>query len=189
MGARRARRLRGDRGVGARAAVRPGRALGAALAIFIAFRNNASFARWNEARTAWQAFARLVAERLATTPTPRQYAYFTRRFVLLFAALAPFGLLSVVPDAIWWAAPLALALSGVLILMEVTGTATDEPFAGAVTDVPLAVVAEPADGHADMHPLARHADPPASWPPAHDEIGTKSPQLQIGGRPWTSARP
>lgn len=141
MGARRARRLRGDRGVGARAAVRPGRALGAALAIFIAFRNNASFARWNEARTAWQAFARLVAERLATTPTPRQYAYFTRRFVLLFAALAPFGLLSVVPDAIWWAAPLALALSGVLILMEVTGTANDEPFAGAVTDVPIATIA------------------------------------------------
>lgn len=232
-------------------------ALGAALAIFIAFRNNASFARWNEARAAWQsilvasraltrqvvastrnaaaggtvpedearalareialrqaAFARLVAgqvrapvdwgavaalvtadelaalraagnpaslalqaqavrikdgiragalgqfdpismepqlvalqqaqgvaERIATTPTPRQYAYFTRRFVLLFAALAPFGLLSVVPDAIWWAAPLALALSGVFIIMEVTGTANDEPFAGAVTDVPIATIA------------------------------------------------
>jgi hypothetical protein len=51
------------------------------------------------------------------------------------------------------------------------------------------MVAEAADGHADMHPLALHADPPASWPPAHDEIGTKSPRLQIGGRPWISARP
>lgn len=29
-------------------------ALGAALAIFVAFRNNTAFARWNEARVAWQ---------------------------------------------------------------------------------------------------------------------------------------
>lgn len=232
-------------------------ALGAALAIFVAFRNNTSFGRWNEARTAWQsilvasraltrqivasttnaaaagtvsdtdaralareiglrqaAFARLVAgqlrgpvdweavnrlvpgdelprlrgadnaatlalqtqavrikdgiragtlgqfdpistepqlvalgqaqgvaERIATTPTPRQYAYFTRRFVLLFAALAPFGLLSVVGDATWMVAPIALVLSGVFIVMEVTGTANDEPFAGAVTDVPVTTIA------------------------------------------------
>jgi ion channel-forming bestrophin family protein len=29
--------------------------LGSAMAIFVAFRNNASFARWWDARTAWQA--------------------------------------------------------------------------------------------------------------------------------------
>ena len=36
-------------------------ALGAALAIFIAFRNNTAFGRWNEARSAWQGV--LVASR------------------------------------------------------------------------------------------------------------------------------
>ena len=39
-------------------------ALGAALAIFIAFRNNTAFGRWNEARSAWQGV--LVASRVQT---------------------------------------------------------------------------------------------------------------------------
>jgi putative membrane protein len=38
--------------------------LGAALAIFVAFRNNSAFARWNEARSAWQTV--LVASRTLT---------------------------------------------------------------------------------------------------------------------------
>jgi putative membrane protein len=231
--------------------------LGAALAIFVAFRNNTSFARWNEARTAWQsvlvacrvlarqlvaatdnaaesgtarrdaadrfaretvlrlaAFGHLLAgrirgpvdweragalveadeadalrradnpanvllrrqsvrikdgirdgvlgqfdpislepqlsalaaaqgtiERIRWTPTPRQSAYFTRRLVELFAVVAPFGLLSLVPTAIWWTTPLALVLSGAFIVMAVTGAANDEPFAGRVTDVPIATIA------------------------------------------------
>jgi ion channel-forming bestrophin family protein len=78
-----------------------------------------------------------VIERIKHTPTPSQYDYFTRRFVELFAMLAPFGLLSVVPNAIWWTVPLALVLSGVYIIMAVTGQANDEPFAGRFTDVPM----------------------------------------------------
>jgi len=35
-----------------------------------------------------------VVERIATTPTPRQYDYFTRRTIGLFSLLAPFGVLS-----------------------------------------------------------------------------------------------
>lgn len=38
--------------------------LGAALAIFVAFRNNSAFARWNDARAAWQSV--LVAARTRT---------------------------------------------------------------------------------------------------------------------------
>jgi putative membrane protein len=229
-------------------------ALGAALAIFIAFRNNTAFGRWNEARSAWQgvlvasrvfsrqilaaadnaiatgmdpeltsrlarelvlrqvAFGYLLAERvrprsplaladlladteltavsasidpptallarqsirikdairagvlgqfdpislepqlaalstaqgaierIKNTPTPRQYEYLTRRFVQVFAVLVPFGVLSLVPGAIWWTIPLSLVLSGVFIMMAVTGTANDEPFSGRVTDVPIAAV-------------------------------------------------
>lgn len=215
--------------------------LGAALAIFVAFRNNSAFARWNDARAAWQTtlvasrtltrqiiastrhaaasgtitgnqateaqqqigglvieFAwtlaaatrptrpvssahrtgrapdavlidiataikdgirtgalgqfdpistepQLVAlntaqgtiERIATTPTLRQYDYFTRRLVELFALVAPFALLGLVPDAVWLATPLALILAGTFVVLAVTGAANDEPFANRVTDVPI----------------------------------------------------
>ena len=218
--------------------------LGAALAIFVAFRNNSAFARWNEARAAWQTvlvasrtltrqvmasthaairtgmvadhqghelrariadllveFAwslaaatrpmrpvpearvvdrrpdvvlvdiasaikdaigtgalgqfdpiatepQLVAlgsaqgtiERIATTPTPRQYDYFTRRLIALFALVAPFAVVGLVPDAPWLATPLALLLSGTFIVLAVTGAANDEPFSGTVTDVPIETV-------------------------------------------------
>lgn len=55
--------------------------------------------------------------------------------------MAPFALLSLLPTAIWWTTPLALALSGTFIVMAVTGAANDEPFAGRVTDVPIATIA------------------------------------------------
>lgn len=218
--------------------------LGAALAIFVAFRNNSAFARWNEARAAWQTvlvasrtltrqvvasthaamragtvtdqeahglrariadllveFAwslaaatrpmrpvpvspevarrpdvvlveiasaikdaigtgalgqfdpiatepQLVAlgsaqgsiERIATTPTLRQYDYFTRRLIALFALIAPFAVVGLVPDAVWLTTPLALLLSGTFIVLAVTGAANDEPFSGSVTDVPIETV-------------------------------------------------
>jgi putative membrane protein len=81
-----------------------------------------------------------VLERIATTPTPRQYDYFTRVFVLAYAALVPFGLLSLLPDAPWLVVPLALILAGVFVVMAVVGAANDEPMAGTVTDVPLHAV-------------------------------------------------
>jgi ion channel-forming bestrophin family protein len=81
-----------------------------------------------------------VIERIKHTPTPRQYDYFTRRFVELFSVLVPFGLLSLVPNAIWWVVPLSLVLSGVYIIMAVTGQANDEPFEGRFTDVPMAAL-------------------------------------------------
>jgi putative membrane protein len=78
-----------------------------------------------------------VIERIATTPTPRQYDYFTRRTIQLFALLVPFGLLGLLPGVPWLVPPLALAVSGSFIVLAVTAAANDEPFAGAVTDVPI----------------------------------------------------
>jgi putative membrane protein len=79
-------------------------------------------------------------QRIATTPTPRQYAYFTRLFVLLFAAVTPFALLGLVPERPWLTIPMALVLAGVFIVMVVTGQANDEPFSGTVTDIPVATI-------------------------------------------------
>ncbi len=235
----------------------PVAAIGAALAIFIAFRNNSAFGRWMEGRAAWQAmlvasraitrqviastdnalalgeidpptaeryrrettsllsaFARSVAapyrpalatataaptlltaelgvlikrgirdgalgqfdpialepqlaalnnaqgtiERIASTPTLRQYDYFTRRFVELFAVLAPFAIIGLVPDRVWWTVPLSIAVAGVFVIMAVTGAANDEPFSGTVTDVPIAAVCAEIDH--DLAVLVGDPDPP-----------------------------
>lgn len=93
-----------------------------------------------EPQLAALATAQGAMERIATTPTPRQYDYFTRRFVEVFAALIPFGLLSLPLGSIWWAIPLSVILSGIFIVMAVTGSANDEPFANRVTDVPMETV-------------------------------------------------
>jgi ion channel-forming bestrophin family protein len=108
------------------------------------------------------ASAQGALERLATTPTPRQYDYFTRTFVLAYAALVPFGLLSLPPDSPWLVLPLTLILTGVFVVMAVVGAANDEPMAGAVTDVPVhAVRREVERDAADALDLDR---PPALQP-------------------------
>jgi putative membrane protein len=106
-----------------------------------------------------------TVERIATTPTLRQYDYFTRRAVLLFALVAPFATVGLVPEQAWLAAPLSLALSGTFIVLAVTGAANDEPFASVVTDVPIdAVCAELAHdvlataGEAELPALAQPVD-------------------------------
>jgi putative membrane protein len=241
--------------------------LGAALAIFVAFRNNSAFARWNEARAAWQSvlvasrtlirqiiastrhavasgtitdeeatevqqriagllveFAWTLAattrptrplstphrtdrrpdavlidiaavikdgiragalgqfdpistepqlvglssaqgtiERIATTPTLRQYDYFTRRLIELFALLAPFALLGMLPEAIWATTPLALILAGTFVVLAVTGAANDEPFTNRVTDVPIDTICTELEY--DVLTAIGHPDPPRPLQP------------------------
>ncbi len=241
--------------------------LGAALAIFVAFRNNSAFARWNEARTAWQTVLvasrtlvrqiiastrhatesgtitdnqaadtqqqigdllvelawslaattrpsrptpgthrndrrpdlilidiavtikdgirtgalgqfdpistepQLVAlntahgaiERIATTPTLRQYDYFTRLLISLFALITPFALLGLTPKAVWLTTPLALLLAGTFIMLAVTGAANDEPFANRVTDVPIDAVCTQLEH--DVLTAIGHPNPPRPLEP------------------------
>jgi putative membrane protein len=106
-----------------------------------------------------------VIERIKHTPTPRQYDYFTRRTLQVFAVLAPFGILSLVPGAIWWTVPLAIVLSGVFVVLAVTGAANDEPFGNRVTDVPLAALCAELErdvreilGERDLPPVPRPVD-------------------------------
>jgi putative membrane protein len=104
-----------------------------------------------------------VVERIKHTPTPRQYDYFTRRILEVFAVLAPFGILSLVPEAIWWTVPLAVVLSGVFVVLAVTGAANDDPFENRVTDVPLATIC--AELERDLRALVGERDlPPVPQP-------------------------
>jgi ion channel-forming bestrophin family protein len=80
-------------------------------------------------------------ERIKSTPTPRQYDFFTRAAVVVFATLLPFGLASVVPaDQWWWLVVLSVALSGVFIVLERAGAVIDTPFENRVTDVALTAI-------------------------------------------------
>lgn len=82
-----------------------------------------------------------AAERIKNTPLPKQYDYFTRLFVLLFAILLPFGLFSLfslsplAQSALVFI--LATLLSAVFVIMERTGAANEDPFEDRITDVPL----------------------------------------------------
>jgi ion channel-forming bestrophin family protein len=82
-----------------------------------------------------------AAERIKETPTPRQYDYFTRVAVLLFAVLLPFGLLSLLPEAQdAWVPLLAVVIAGVFVVLERVGSIVDAPFANTTTDVPMTAI-------------------------------------------------
>jgi ion channel-forming bestrophin family protein len=81
-------------------------------------------------------------ERIKNTPLPRQYDFFTRVFVQLFALLLPFGLFSLfmgekLISVSWLAIPLSILIAGVFVIMERTGAANEDPFEYQITDVPL----------------------------------------------------
>ena len=85
--------------------------------------------------------AAAACERIKSTPTPRQYDFFTRVAVIVFATLLPFGLESVVPDGQWWwLMVLSIALSGVFIVLERVGAVIDTPFENQVTDIALTAI-------------------------------------------------
>jgi putative membrane protein len=82
--------------------------------------------------------AAAACERIKSTPTPRQYDFFTRTAVILFATLLPFGLESVIlPGQWWWVVLLSVAISGVFIVLERVGAVIDTPFENQITDVAL----------------------------------------------------
>jgi putative membrane protein len=83
-----------------------------------------------------------AAERIKNTPLPRQYDFFTRVFVLLFAFLLPFGMLGFFQSESllqfsWLVIPLTTIIAGVFVIMERTGAANEDPFENMVTDTPM----------------------------------------------------
>ncbi len=97
------------------------------------------------------------------SPTLRQYGYFTRRLIELFALLAPFALLGLLPDMVWLTTPLALIIAGTFIVLAVTGAANDEPFANQVTDVPIDTNCTQLEH--DVLTAIGHPDPPRPLQP------------------------
>lgn len=82
-------------------------------------------------------------ERIKNTPLPRQYDFFTRVFVYLFALMLPFGLLSFFQNEqslSWLIIPLSFLIALVFVIMERTGAANEDPFENQITDIPLTAI-------------------------------------------------
>ena len=103
-----------------------------------------------------------LLERIKHTPTPRQYEYFTRLFVLLFATVLPFALLSVFTTT-WIVVPASTVLAGIFIVMATVGTANEDPFENRTTDVPLTAICTSIER--DLHEALGEADLPPSPTP------------------------
>lgn len=78
-------------------------------------------------------------ERIKNTPLLRQYAYFTRVFLLTFVVLLPFSLM---PDfsrlnTAWLMIPISVLISSVFAIMNKVGEVNEDPFENRITDVPL----------------------------------------------------
>jgi ion channel-forming bestrophin family protein len=105
-------------------------------------------------------------ERIKHTPTPRQYDYFTRMAVALFATVLPFGLLGLVPrEQDWWVVVLSVVVAGVFVILERVGAVIDAPFENLATDVPMSAIANAVErdlreqlGDTDLPPAAMVVD-------------------------------
>lgn len=105
-------------------------------------------------------------ERIKSTPTPRQYDYFTRLAVLVLAVLVPFGLTGLMPrsqDAL--ILPVAVVVGGVFMILERVGAIVDAPFANTTTDVPMTAICRDIErdlleqlGEVDLPPAAAPHD-------------------------------
>ena len=86
-------------------------------------------------------------ERIKTTPLFRQYSVFSRIFVILFNALLPFGMLSVMDDlqsagewTIWLTVPFSMLVSWVFYTMEQIGEYSENPFDNGINDIPISSI-------------------------------------------------
>lgn len=85
------------------------------------------------------------AERIKSTPFPRQYAYFSAVFVWIFVALLPFGLLNEFQKLgngglIWLTVPFAVLISWIFTTVEIVGDNSEDPFENYINDVPMSAI-------------------------------------------------
>jgi putative membrane protein len=80
-------------------------------------------------------------ERIKNFPFPRQYASIALWFVLIFAAIIPFGMLDIFSNYsewhIWLSIPVSTLVIWVFYLMEKIGDYSENPFEGTYNDVPI----------------------------------------------------
>ena len=85
------------------------------------------------------------SERIKNFPYPRQFATLNLLFIWLFVLLVPFGLVSRFAELgghlVWLCIPGSVCVSWVFHTMEKVGEASEHPFEGGASDVPITAIA------------------------------------------------
>lgn len=86
-----------------------------------------------------------MAERIKSTPFPRQFAYFSSLFVWIFILLLPFGMVEEFHtiqdgDIVYLTIPFSALVSWVFYSMESIGDNSEDPFENYINDVPMTAI-------------------------------------------------
>lgn len=80
-------------------------------------------------------------ERIKTFPIPRQFASYSRLFVIIFMFLLPLGLLKEMQGInLWLTIPFSTLISWVFFQMELIGEYSEHPFEGLIGDIPITAI-------------------------------------------------
>lgn len=102
------------------------------------------------------------AERIKNFPFPRQYAFFSEVFVVIFVCLLPFGLLTefakLGESLVWLTIPFSLLISWIFVTMEKVGDSSENPFENSLNDIPMTAICRNIE--IDLREMLGEADLP-----------------------------
>ncbi|WP_460978698.1 bestrophin family protein [Spirosoma knui] len=85
-----------------------------------------------------------ACERIKSFPFPRQYAFFSYVFTLLFIIVLPYGLLTEMARIsgwhIWLTVPFYTVIAWIFNTMEIVGDTSENPFENSINDVPMTAI-------------------------------------------------
>jgi putative membrane protein len=116
-----------------------------------------------------------ACERIKNTPFPRQYAFFSYVFVMVFAILLPLGLVeefdsrvALGPYHVWLMVPFATLVSWVFHTIEKVGHNSENPFENKENDVSMSSICRSIE--IDLRQMLAETNLPAPVKPVEDVL-------------------
>jgi putative membrane protein len=114
-----------------------------------------------------------ACERIKNTPFPRQYAFFSYAFVMVFAILLPLGLVeefdsrvALGPFHVWLMVPFATLVSWVFHTIELVGHNSEDPFQNKENDVSMSAICRSIE--IDLRQMMAETNLPGPLQPVED---------------------
>jgi ion channel-forming bestrophin family protein len=111
-----------------------------------------------------------ACERIKSFPYPRQFAYFSKVFVIILVILLPFGMLNEFQKLgdmkIWLTIPAHAIVSWVFVTMELVGDNSENPFENSINDVPMTAICRTIE--IDLRQMLGETDLPPRITPNND---------------------
>ena len=111
-------------------------------------------------------------ERIKNTPFPRQYAYFSAGFVLIFAALLPLGIVGQLAargtPMVWLTVPISVIVVWIFWTMEAVGDSSEDPFENFINDVPMTALCRTIE--IDLRQMLGESNTPPPLQPEKDVL-------------------